>query len=64
MIKIKFLHYSGKGKPWEIGGLFEEAGLNITKYFYEIYGTKFHVTTKQKNSIYRLFKHREMLLKK
>lgn len=62
--KIKFLHYSGKGKPWEIGGLFEEAGIEYHKYFYEIYGTKFHVTTKnKKNSIYRLFKHRNAFKK-
>lgn len=58
--KIKFLHYSGKGKPWEIGGLFLEAGSDYHKFFNEIYGKKFHVTTKnKKNSLYKIFMYRK-----
>lgn len=57
---IKLLHYSGKGKPWEVGGIFEEAGKEYHLYYQELFNKKFHVISKnKKNSIKRLYKNKK-----
>ena len=54
---IIFLHYSGKSKPWQVGGYFEELGSEYHKYYNELYNERFHITIHNRfNSIKRLLK--------
>jgi lipopolysaccharide biosynthesis glycosyltransferase len=54
---IKFVHYSGKSKPWDVGGIFEESGLVYHNYYKSLFGKKYHVTSNnRKNSSRKLIK--------
>jgi len=56
--KVKFVHYSGKSKPWSVGGLFEEHGKIYHKYYKELFGKEFHfVVTNRRNSILKILKY-------
>jgi lipopolysaccharide biosynthesis glycosyltransferase len=54
----KFIHYSGKSKPWSVGGIFEEHGMIYHKYYESLYNKEFHfVTNNRKNSIIKIIKY-------
>ena len=54
---IKFVHYSGKSKPWDVGGIFEELALVYHDYFRRLFGKQYHIISKnRKNSIRKLLK--------
>jgi len=54
---ITFIHYSGKSKPWDIGGIFEEFSLIYHDYYKKIYGKTFHIISRnRKNSLIKFLK--------
>jgi len=53
--KIYFLHFSGKTKPWEVGGYYENFAEIYHDNYKKLFGEEFHITCKnRKNSILRL----------
>ena len=49
---IVFIHYSGKSKPWDVGGIFEEFSLIYQDYYKKLFGKTFHIISKnRKNSL-------------
>ena len=53
-----FIHYSGKSKPWDIGGILEEFSLEYQRYFEELFGHNYHLVCKNRNNgINRLLKN-------
>ena len=57
-----FVHYSGKSKPWDVGGIFEELALLYHDYYQLLFGKKYHITSKnRKNSIKKLIKRLKFL---
>lgn len=55
-----FLHFSGKSKPWDAGGIFEEFAQLYHGYYRRLYGDEFHVTIKnRKNAIIKLYRYRK-----
>ena len=55
---IIFIHFSGKSKPWDVGGIFEEYSLIYHSIFEQLFNKKFHiVSTNRKNSIKKLFNY-------
>lgn len=53
-----FIHYSGKSKPWDIGGILEEFSLEYQRYFEELFGQNYHLVCKNRNNgINRLLKN-------
>lgn len=62
--QVKFVHYSGKSKPWAVGGIVEEHGMIYHKYYQELFGKEFHfVVNNRKNSILKIIKHLKYLKK-
>lgn len=60
--KFLFVHYSGKSKPWDVGGIFEELALVYHDYYQLLFGKKYHITSKnRKNSIKKLIKRLKYL---
>ncbi len=63
---ITFIHYSGKSKPWDIGGIFEEFSFIYHDYYKKIYGKTYHIISRnRKNSLIkflRSFKHTRLIL--
>ncbi len=54
---ITFIHYSGKSKPWDIGGVFEEFSLIYHDYYKKLFGKTFHIISRnRKNSLIKFFK--------
>ncbi len=54
---ITFIHYSGKTKPWDIGGIFEEFSLIYHDYYKKLYGKTYHIISRnRKNSLIKFFK--------
>ena len=52
-----FIHYSGKSKPWDVGGIFEDLALEYHKYFQKLFNFRYHIVCKnRKNSLMKLFK--------
>ena len=50
-----FIHYSGKSKPWDVGGIFEEFAMEYHKLFNELFKSSYHlVCNNRKNSIKKL----------
>ncbi len=50
-----FIHYSGKSKPWDVGGIFEEFAMEYHKLFNELFNSSYHlVCNNRKNSIKKL----------
>ena len=55
---VIFIHFSGKGKPWDAGGIFEDLAFFYHNFYYKLYQKKFHVVTvNRKNSIIKLLKN-------
>jgi len=55
-----FIHFSGKSKPWDVGGLFEEFAQLYHEYYKRLYGEEFHLVVKnRKNAILKLFRYRK-----
>ena len=55
---IIFIHFSGKSKPWDVGGIFEEYSLIYHGIFEQLFNKKFHiVSTNRKNSIKKLYNY-------
>jgi lipopolysaccharide biosynthesis glycosyltransferase len=55
---IIFIHFSGKSKPWDVGGVFEEYSLIYHSIFEQLFNKKFHVVSNnRKNSINKIFKY-------
>ena len=55
-----FVHYSGKSKPWDVGGIFEEFAFIYHGLYKELFKKQYHVVTKnRKNSLNKLFKYRQ-----
>ncbi len=55
---VKFVHYSGKSKPWSVGGIFEEHGKIYHKYYQALFGKEFHfVVNNRRNSILKIMKY-------
>lgn len=53
-----FIHYSGKSKPWDVGGVFEDSAEKYHTYFKELFDKKFHIVVKnRKNATIRLIKN-------
>ena len=62
--KLIFIHYSGKSKPWDIGGIIEEFSTEYQKYYKNLFDKEYHLVCRnRKNSIYRLFKNIKKLYK-
>ena len=54
---ITFIHYSGKTKPWDIGGIFEEFSLIYHDYYKKLYGKTYHIISRnRKNSLIKFLK--------
>lgn len=54
---LLLIHYSGKSKPWDIGGIFEDQAVRYHKFYRELFGQKFHFVVKnRKNSLLKLIK--------
>lgn len=54
---IIFLHYSGKSKPWDVGGIFEIKAYDYHKFYQKLFEKQFHIVVKnRKNSVFKLFK--------
>ena len=52
---LYFLHFSGKTKPWEVGGYFEKFAIVYHENFSALYNKEFHIICKNiKNSILKL----------
>lgn len=55
---IIFIHYSGKSKPWDVGGVFEEYSLIYHSNFEKLFNKKFHIVSiNRKNSIKKMFNY-------
>jgi len=55
---LTFVHYSGKSKPWDIGGILEEFSDVYQLYFKELFGRQYHLVCRnRKNSTRKLFKN-------
>ncbi len=56
--QVKFVHYSGKSKPWSVGGIFEEHGTIYHEYYQNLFNKEFHfVTINRKNSIIKTIRN-------
>lgn len=54
---ITFIHFSGKTKPWDIGGIFEEFSLIYHDYYKKLYGKTYHIISRnRKNSLIKFLK--------
>ena len=52
-----FIHYSGKSKPWSVGGILEEYSYVYHNYYKQLYERNFHIVTKnRKNALIKLVK--------
>lgn len=52
-----FVHFSGKTKPWEVGGVYENFADFYHNYYSTLFSREFHITCKnRKNSIVKLLK--------
>lgn len=59
-----FVHYSGKNKPWDIGGIVEEFSNEYQIYFRDLFGKRYHLVCKNRlNSLKKLFKNLVRLYK-
>ena len=57
-----FIHFSGKSKPWDVGGLFEEFAQLYHEHYKRLYGKEFHLVVKnRKNAILKLFRYRKQI---
>ncbi|MDA9645427.1 hypothetical protein N9T02_00980 [Candidatus Actinomarina] len=57
---IVFIHFSGKSKPWDVGGIFEEFASIYHKYYEKLFQKKFHVTSRnRKNSLRKLLYYKQ-----
>jgi lipopolysaccharide biosynthesis glycosyltransferase len=55
-----FIHFSGKSKPWDVGGIFEEFAELYHYYYKNLYRREYHVTTRnRKNAILKLYRNRK-----
>jgi lipopolysaccharide biosynthesis glycosyltransferase len=55
-----FIHFSGKSKPWDVGGLFEEFAQLYHEHYNRLYDEEFHLVVKnRKNAILKLFRYRK-----
>ena len=55
-----FVHYSGKSKPWDVGGVFEEFAFIYHELYKELFNKQYHVVTKnRKNSLNKLIDYRQ-----
>jgi len=55
--KALFVHFSGKTKPWEVGGVYENFADIYHNYYSSLFSREFHITCKnRKNSLQRLLK--------
>tara|TARA_Y100001935_G_C17274916_1_gene494113 strand:- start:511 stop:1437 length:927 start_codon:yes stop_codon:yes gene_type:complete len=53
---ITFIHYSGKSKPWDIGGIFEEFSLIYHDFYKKLFGKTYHIISRnRKNSLIKFF---------
>lgn len=56
---VIFVHYSGKSKPWDAGGVFEEAALIYHKFFRQLFKNEFHIKVKnRRNALNKMFNYR------
>lgn len=66
---IVFIHYSGKSKPWDAGGVFEDLAMEYHYYYKKLTNKTFHIVVKnRKNSLRKLYKnlefHKEIRIRK
>ena len=55
-----FVHYSGKSKPWDVGGVFEEFAFIYHEFYKQLFNKQYHVVTKnRKNSLNKLIDYRQ-----
>ena len=55
---LTFIHYSGKSKPWDIGGAIEEFSDVYQAYYKDLFEKEYHLVCRnRKNSINKLFKN-------
>ena len=55
--EIIFIHYSGKSKPWDVGGIFEDLAIDYHHFYKKLTGKNFHIVVKnRKNAIKKLIK--------
>ena len=55
---IIFVHYSGKSKPWDVGGVFEDLAMEYHYFYKKLSNQTFHIVVKnRKNSLRKLFKN-------
>ncbi len=58
--EITFIHYSGKSKPWDVGGVFEDLAMEYHYFYKKLTNKTFHVVVKnRKNSLRKLYKNLE-----
>ena len=58
---IIFIHYSGKSKPWDVGGIFEDLAMDYHYFYKKLTNHTFHVVVKnRKNSLRKLYKNLEL----
>lgn len=53
---IKFIHYSGNKKPWQIKGILHEAGEHYREAYESLYQKKYHLSDSSKKKSFKLFK--------
>jgi len=57
-----FIHYSGKSKPWDVGGIFEEFAMEYHKLFTELFNLNYHLVCKnRKNSLKKLINRLKLI---
>ena len=52
---IKFIHYSGNKKPWQIKGILHEAGEHYREAYESLYQKKYHLSDSSKKKSFKLF---------
>jgi lipopolysaccharide biosynthesis glycosyltransferase len=63
-----FIHYSGKSKPWDVGGILEEFSVEYQSCFEELFGNNYHLVSKNRkngitrllNNIYALYRFKDL----
>ena len=57
---IIFIHYSGKSKPWDVGGVFEDLAMEYHYFYKKLTNKTFHVVVKnRKNSLRKIYRNLE-----